>query len=251
MGKEIVMLHGASVGGWCFERFRPVLEGFGWTCHTPDLIGHGKCATGGEKKLTGIGMRDYCDALKSFLKAFAVPPVLLGHSMGAVLAQQLAASGFARALVLISPAPRAGILPQTDGERQLARNLMSLGPFWTTVIPPDFDLAKVYSLNRVPPEQQRDVFERFIPESGQALFELFFWMFDSASATAVDTDAIKCPVLCLSGTDDQLVSMATARATAAPFRDATFWEVQGHAHMLPLEPGVEGIAHRVAEWIPA
>ncbi len=250
MAKEIVMLHGASVGGWCFERFRTVFEGLGCTCHAPDLIGHGKNAAAGETKLVGVGMTDYRDALRSFLSTFAAPPVLLGHSMGAVLAQQLAALGFARALILVSPAPRAGILPATDGEKQLARDLMSLGPFWTTVIPPDFDLAKIYSLNRVPSEQQRGVFDQFIPESGQAFFELFFWMFDSASATAVDTDAIRCPVLCLSGTDDRLVSEATARATAAPFREATFWEAVGHAHMLPIEPGADDLARRVAEWVP-
>ena len=34
--------------------------------------------------------------------------------MGAVLAQQLAASGLARALILVSPAPRAGILPSSE-----------------------------------------------------------------------------------------------------------------------------------------
>ena len=40
MGKDIVMLHGASAGGWCFDKFREVFEGQGWTVHTPDLIGH-------------------------------------------------------------------------------------------------------------------------------------------------------------------------------------------------------------------
>ena len=42
MAKGIVMLHGANAGGWCFERFRTVFESLGWTCHTPDLIGHGR-----------------------------------------------------------------------------------------------------------------------------------------------------------------------------------------------------------------
>ena len=41
MPKDIVMLHGANAGGWCFERFRTVFESLGWTCHMPDLIGHG------------------------------------------------------------------------------------------------------------------------------------------------------------------------------------------------------------------
>jgi non-heme chloroperoxidase len=250
LAKEIVMLHGANAGGWCFEQFRAVFEGLGWTCHTPDLIGHGTDATADGAKLIGIGIADYRAELVAFLKTLAAPPVLLGHSMGAVLAQQLAALGLARTLILISPAPRAGILPATDGERPLAQDLMTLGPFWTTVIPPDFDLACIYSLNRLPPEQQHRVFDRFGPESGRALFELFFWMFDSTSATAVNTDAVHCRVLCVSGTDDRIVSLATARATAAPFRDATFWEAEDHGHMLLLEPSADELARRISEWIP-
>ena len=116
--------------------------------------------------------------MRDFLRGFTAPPVLLGHSMGAVLAQQLAAEGFARALILVSPAPRSGLLPATEAERQLARDLMTLGAIWTIVIQPNFDLACVYTMNRVPPDERRAVFDRFGPESGRAYFEMFFWMFD-------------------------------------------------------------------------
>ena len=113
MAKGIVMLHGANAGGWCFERFRTVFESLGWTCHMPDLIGHGDDAAANQAKIAGVGMADYRVQLRSFLTSFAVPPVILGHSMGAVLAQQLAAKRLAQALILVSPAPRAGILPVT------------------------------------------------------------------------------------------------------------------------------------------
>jgi pimeloyl-ACP methyl ester carboxylesterase len=106
-------------------------------------------------------------------------------------------------------------------------------------------------LNRVPESEQRAVFDKFGPESGRAFFELFFWMFDLTGATAVDTDAVTCPVLCLVGADDKIVSPQTARETAKPFRDATFWELAGHGHMLVLEPGADQIARRIADWIPA
>ena len=39
MTKDIVMLHGANCGGWCFDKFVPVFESRGLTCHAPDLIG--------------------------------------------------------------------------------------------------------------------------------------------------------------------------------------------------------------------
>jgi pimeloyl-ACP methyl ester carboxylesterase len=249
MAQEIVMLHGANAGAWCFERFRAVFEALGWTCHTPDLVGHGKDAAAGQEKIASLGMADYRAQLHPLLTSFSTPPVILGHSMGAVLAQQLAAEGLARTLILVSPAPRAGILPASDGEKQLGRDLMTLGPFWTSAIPPIFDLAVAYSLNRVRPEQHASIFAQFVPESGRALFELFFWMFDATSATAVNTGAIKCPVLCVSGSDDRLVSLATARATASPFKGATFYEATGHGHMLLLEPGAEDLAARIAEWI--
>jgi pimeloyl-ACP methyl ester carboxylesterase len=201
--------------------------------------------------LAGVGMADYLVELEAFVKTVPPKPVLLGHSMGAILAQQLAAAGLARALVLLAPAPRSGILPQTDAEKQLGQDLMALGPFWKSVINADFDLARIYTLNRVPEADQRAVFDKFGPESGLAFFQMFFWMFDRSGATVVDTAAVKCPVLCLVGADDALISPAAARATAQAYPGSTFWELSGHAHMLVLEPGAEKIASRIAAWIPS
>jgi pimeloyl-ACP methyl ester carboxylesterase len=76
-------------------------------------------------------------------------------------------------------------------------------------------------------------------------------MLNKTLASAVKTEAVHCPVLCLSGTDDNLVSLETARATALPYRDAQFWEEPGHGHMLVVEPGAEDIARRIENWIPA
>jgi pimeloyl-ACP methyl ester carboxylesterase len=109
----------------------------------------------------------------------------------------------------------------------------------------------VLTLNRVPEAEQRAVFDQFGPESGRAFFELFFWMFDRTGATAVDTKSVTCPVLCIAGADDNLVSVATVRATADGYRGATFLALDGHGHMLVLEPGAETIAQRIANWIPA
>lgn len=251
MAKDIVMIHGANEGGWVFDQFKAAFEELGWTCHAPDLIGHGLSADKKGAALVGVGMADYPNELEAFLKTVAPQPVLLGHSMGGVLGQQLAAKGLARAIVLVSPAPRAGILPQTDSEKQLGQDLMSLGAFWKTVINPDFDLARVLSLNCIPESEQRTVFNKFGPESGRAFFELFFWMFDQTGATKVDTGAVTCPVLCAEGADDKLVSPASARTTADGYPGATHWELQGHGHMLVLEPGAEDIARHIAAWLPA
>jgi pimeloyl-ACP methyl ester carboxylesterase len=44
MAKDIVMIHGANEGGWVFDQFKATFEELGWTCHAPDLIGHGQGA---------------------------------------------------------------------------------------------------------------------------------------------------------------------------------------------------------------
>ncbi len=250
MAKDIVMVHGASEGGWCFDAFRAPFEAKGWTVHTPDLIGHGKDKADAQTKLKGVGLAEYQAQLLPLLKSFATPPVLLGHSMGGLLVQQLAASGLASALVLVSPAPHSGILPSTDSEKDLAQGFMTIPSFWTTVISPDFDLACIYSLNCVPKDRQRAVFDQFGPESGLAYFQMFFWMVDTKDAAAVDIAKVTCPVLCVVGAEDHLVSPATAKATSNSYKQALFWEEPGHGHMLPVEPGAAEIARRIADWIP-
>ena len=72
-------------------------------------------------------------------------------------------------------------------------------------------------------------------------------MFDPTGATTVDPKSVTCPVLCLAGADDNLVSVATARATAEAYPGATFLELESHGHVLVLEPGAEKIARRFAE----
>lgn len=249
MPKNIVMVHGANCGGWCFDEFRKVFEARGFICHAPDLIGHGAEKETGRNILASVGMADYRAQMTAFVKALPEKPILLGHSMGTVIAQQLASDGLAEKLVLASPAPRAGIVPPTDPEKQLCQDLMSIGPFWTRALDPNFDLACHYTLNLLPKDEQRTVFDRFGPESGRALFETFFWMFDRTGATIVDTGAVRCPLLCLSGAQDNIVSLQTAKETAGAYKQAELWELKDHAHMLLIEPGAEDIAARIADWL--
>jgi pimeloyl-ACP methyl ester carboxylesterase len=52
---------------------------------------------------------DYAADLESLVRGLDAPPVLLGHSMGGLLALLLAARGLAQAAVLLTPASPAGI----------------------------------------------------------------------------------------------------------------------------------------------
>ena len=66
--------------------------------------------------------------------------MLIGHSLGGLLAQQLAAQNLARAAVLLAPVAPWGILPKTRWELETIYSLMKAHVV-DKAIPPNFELA--------------------------------------------------------------------------------------------------------------
>jgi pimeloyl-ACP methyl ester carboxylesterase len=252
MPGPIVMIHGAFAGGWCFENFSDALSAHGWTCRAPNLRFHGAGPTEPDPRLAATSIADYTADMAQLLAGLPDKPVLLGHSMGGIIAQQLAAKGLARALVLLASGAPWGILPSSDAERAIATGLMSAGDFWTRALQPVFEVAANDSLANLAPSAQRQVFDRLGAESGRALFELFFWMFDGKRTTAVDAAGVTCPVLVIAGAQDKVISPATGRRIAQRYGErATFHEAPDHGHFLLLEPGWQHLAQRCADWLAA
>ena len=104
MPAPVVLVHGAFCGGWVFERFREPFEAAGHVVLSPDLRGHGP---GGST--AGVGMRDYASDVAALCKALPEPPILIGHSMGGLVAQLAAAHAPLHALILLAPSPPWGV----------------------------------------------------------------------------------------------------------------------------------------------
>jgi pimeloyl-ACP methyl ester carboxylesterase len=177
MPRQIVIIHGAFAGGWCFENFAGAFEHCGWTCHAPDLRLHGREAGEGVKakpdaRLAGTSIADYTDDIARFIASLDEPPFLIGHSMGGIISQQLAAKGLARAVVLLASGAPWGILPSSDEERAVATGLMSAGRFWTEALTPVFEVAARDSLANLDEGAKRRVFDKLGPESERAIFLL-------------------------------------------------------------------------------
>ena len=251
MPKTIVMIHGAFAGGWCFENFAGALSGQGWTCHAPDLRFHEMGPTTvPDPRLATTSIADYTADMAAFIGSLDERPVIVGHSMGGIIAQHLAAKGLARALVLLASVAPWGILPASNEERAVAMGLMGAGAFWTRALNPSFPVAAKDSLANLDPVAQRRVFDRLGPESGRALFELFFWMFDKTRATDVDAHSVTCPVLIMTGAADKVISPVTGRRIAQLYGErAAFHVAPGHGHFLMIEPGWEELARHCAGWL--
>jgi pimeloyl-ACP methyl ester carboxylesterase len=247
MATPIVMVHGAFCGGWVFERFREPFEAAGHRVLTPDLPAHEPRARG---PVAGLSMTDYARHVADICEACETPPILIGHSMGGLVAQLAAARTPVAGLILLAPSPPWGVSGASMEEAVSAVSLYALGPYWLQAIDPDYALAKLYSLDRMELADRAQVFERMVPESGRALWQTLNWWLDPFMATLVPPGAITAPVLAIAGGRDVIHPPATVRQTAARLA-ADFHVLRGMSHWLPGETGWEDVARICLDWMPA
>lgn len=243
------MIHGAFCGPWAFDKFRLPFEAAGYRVHVPLLRHHGHGAAP-PRALGTTSLTDYAHDLAQFVEGLDTSPVLIGHSLGGLLAQMLAAKGLARALTLLAPCAPWGMLPSTMFEVASAGTMFLAGDYWHQPLKPDYGIAAAHSLDRLPPAERHHVFSNFVPESGQATFEIMHWALDMKRAALVHAEAVTCPVLCLAGSHDRINPPATVKRIANRYRGrALFEELEGFSHWLVGEPGWERIAARTLGWI--
>ena len=66
--------------------FLPFFQAQGFDCYALDLSGHG--ASGGKKHLDELSLNDYVDDLIFAVHSLPAKPIIIGHSMGCVVAQR-------------------------------------------------------------------------------------------------------------------------------------------------------------------
>jgi pimeloyl-ACP methyl ester carboxylesterase len=245
----IVMIHGAFCGAWAFDAFREPFEAK-YAVHAPTLRYH-DCGREPPRELGRTSLIDYAADLEKLISDLDETPILLGHSMGGLLAQMLAAKGLARACVLLAPSAPWGVLPSTMFEIASAQTLLfSGGDYRGSIIQPSYQIAAAHSLDKLDQAARSAVYARFVPESGQATFEIMNWSFDLRRAARVRAGDVMCPILCVAGSDDRINPPSTVSRVAARYQGrARFEQVENHSHWLIGEPGWEKIAARVLAWL--
>ena len=242
----IVMVHGAFCGGWCFDTFRAPFEAAGFEVAAPDLRGHAAEAPSGA--VIGVSMSDYAADIARFCDGLDEPPVLLGHSMGGLVAQLAARRAKVRALVLLAPSPPWGVMGSSMEEAATAVGVQFAGLFSTGALEPDRGLMRTYSLDRMPKAEREAAVARLRPESAMAVRETLNWWLDPFMTTSVGPGAIPAPSLVICGQGDVVHSAATGKAVAERI-GAAFQVMPGMSHWLVGEPGWETVAATALKWL--
>lgn len=251
MTSTLFMIHGMWGGSFYWANFRSALEPLGWRCVATTLPFHdAEPGAPPDPRLGRTGLLEYAAALEREIEALDEPPILIGHSMGGLLAQMLCARGLARAAVLLAPASPAGIMAITPSVLKNFLPVMLRWGFWRKPMRPSS--AADSMLHLLPPAERRSTRAQFVPESGRAAAEIGLWPFDPRGASRVDPTQVTCPLLVLAGAEDRITPPRTVHQVARRYGEhARYREFEGHGHWLMAEPGWKSVAACVAEWLAA
>jgi pimeloyl-ACP methyl ester carboxylesterase len=251
MAETIIMVHGMWGGAWYWENFKSLFEPKGYHCVTATLRYHDMDPKEApDPRLGTTSLLDYAEDLEKEIKQLGVKPILMGHSMGGLLAQILGSRGLAKALVLLTPASPAGIMALRPSVIRSFLSIHIKWGFWKKPMRQTFNEAVYSMLHLLPPAERKETYDRFVYESGRAASEIGYWLFDPKKASRVDESKVTCPILVVAGAEDRITPVSVVRQVAKKYRAvSTYKEFLNHAHWVVAEPGWQEIAEYVSNWL--
>jgi pimeloyl-ACP methyl ester carboxylesterase len=231
--EHVVLIHGNWGRGKQWASARAAFEQRGYTVHTPTLRYHELSPEEGAMKIASLSLRDYADDLVTFVNKLNSPPLLVGHSMGGLVAQLVAARVRHVGLIAACPAPAAGILGTTPTNLRMSLPFfLRPRPWAQPVYPPRFDRFRRWVANTQTEVVGREIYDDLVCESGRVNWEMLLAAVRLSEATVVDYAAVRTPVLVIGGEYDRIVPAKVVRQTAARYQRATHVEVSQSDHMV-------------------
>jgi pimeloyl-ACP methyl ester carboxylesterase len=240
------MIHGMQGGGWQWDNFKYFFEAQGYKCITPNLRYH---AQGEPHPLLGsTSLRDYLADLEILLSSLPKNTILMGHSMGGLLAMLLNARGYGEKTVLFTPAMPHGIWTISPKVIKGFLSALFTWGFWKKPFKQTFNEAYHTVLKGLSDEEAKLFYDYFSYESGKALFEIGLWFLDHHKTTKVDQNRLTNPILTIGGAKDNAIPIAATRKMAKRYQ-TTYWEYPEHSHAVLGEKGWDAIALRIDGWL--
>ena len=240
----LLFIHGAYSGAWCWDEFfLPYLAARGYDCCAVSLRGHGGSAGG--DALDHASLDDYVADVRAAARTLDAAPIVVGHSMGAVVAQRYVAAHGAVGVALLASVPPHGLMGTAmelcwrDPELLAQFALVQSGHAY---------LANFHRLRRalfaadMPLDRAIGYFARMRRESQRALLDLSY-----LQGRAIQLDR-KVPLAVIGGEQDGLFRPEAVHLTAS-WHDAQAAILPGLGHSMMLDCGWRSAADHILEWL--
>jgi pimeloyl-ACP methyl ester carboxylesterase len=180
----IVLVHGAANSALVWTCWQEALAAAGWESHAVDLRGHGKSAPA---DLSGTSMRDYADDVMEAARQLGRPPVLIGWSMGGLVAIMAAARIDAVACIGLAPS-----FPKRTTDASVPLRAREFGPEEYGITSRDIDdQPAMPDLDR---DERRIALDSLGSESRRARDE---------RKAGIVIESLRCPLLIVTGGNDR------------------------------------------------
>ncbi len=256
----VLFIHGLWIHSSAWGPWQQHFQAHGYATSAPGWPGDSEtveATRANPDALNDVGISAICRHYADLIDAMPAKPIVVGHSFGGLIAQELLANGYATAAVAIDPAPIKGvkILPFS----QLRSGFPVLGNPANRKRTVALTAAQFrYSFGNALSEEESDaLFAAWtIPGPGRPLFEDATANFVSDSPAQVDSHhAVRGPLLLMSGTEDHTVPRSVTKAVFKLYADnpsiTEYQEIDGRGHSLTLDAGWTEVADAVLAWLDA
>ncbi len=225
-GPALILIHGVGLRAEAWAALAPQLANR-FTLYAVDMPGHGASPLG-----TVRALPDYVDRLHAFAKALGEPVSIAGHSMGAMIALELAArdpdlvSGVAALNAIYRRSPEAAQAVQQRAASLATQDRPS----------PDPTLARWFGPNPTGPDADAaDACRHWLTDCDHRGYATAYGVF--AHHDGPDDDrlaALSMPALFQTGAQDPNSTPQMSRDMAERAPNAAADTVQDAAHMMPM-----------------
>ena len=232
-GPTLLLIHGGFHGAWCWAQFLKFFEFHGVRAAALDIRGHGSILPG--PNFLKEGVYEAALDVQESARALGGPIILVGHSLGALIAMVAAKTLSTAGFIMMAPSPPG----QMPGLRKLPKL-----PDNRLVMPPDEKRARSWFLSGCARSDISEFMSRLCPESPTMINDRY------RLRIKVNSEWVQSPSLCLSaGNDDKVHHPEGQDRQVADFFNANYKVLSNSGHCFMLDDTWEQAALEILDWL--
>lgn len=249
--KTVVFIHGLFLNHESWSNWETFFKAKGYTTYAPAYPDHegtpSDLRKNAPESLGHVTLSEVVNKMETFIRTLPEKPIIIGHSMGGLVAQKLIEKNLAEAAIIISSAPPKGVI--TFKPSFTRSNVGLLNPFKGNSIhyPTKkwFHYAFTNTLSR---EESDIIFDKYaVPESRNIARETL------KKAGKIDFKQAHAPMLFISGKEDHIVPASLNKKNFKRYKDENSLRehkiFDGRDHFIAGEEGWEEVANYIHEWL--